>query len=441
MGIPSHLQETAGGRAQFARAIPTRAPGAKVPATLAAVLLAALWIPLGVAARDSSPNWDPKPPLIVDLRAAGFVPWQQKTAMSDSQFFARFNPAVDPSIFENQYPHPVFLDEDTLAISFARKVYRDLKEEEDPRSIPVGVRLHVWLFDAHTRALITKREFLSVFRRWFNGGWDTQSMLIPLSDGKFLIHADARLMLFDREFRLLGERELPQNPEMSDSGGLIVFSGGPRKGYSEMWAVRVGTGGRTLLVQHFLDGRYTLEWLNRETLKTLWTQEAPTAVHGVSDSFATYGWFRSIRVLSAEGGSREVCSRGKTCEGGVGWALLEGDQVIVPRQWSFSVMSLTGEILWSREGHIRGNGVWSALPSLEGNRFVLSYEAWRAGSFGEAELKPGDNDLVYDAIQRKLVFQARLEKGIASPALSPTGSRLALLGGTEIAIYDLPTED
>jgi hypothetical protein len=390
------------------------------------------------AAGSSSLDWDPKPRLELDLKTVGYLPRVLKNTLPNREFFKRFSPSVDPSIFERYNPTPVFVDEKTVAICWVRPEYADSKDEQDARAVPNGVRFHVALIDVAAGGLIAKREFPTAFRRWFNRFYDSQSTLTPLGGGRFLIHADNRLMLFNREFQLLHERDLPAAPRMGESGGFIVIPGGSTKGYSEMWAVFVSSGGRTLVLQHKLEDRYFLEWLNAEDLTTARSGEAPTGLVAVSDKVVTYGWFGSIRALSEDGDPREVCS--PFCEVGL-WEFLDAEQLLVPRQRSFFVYSLNGDILWSRQGRFKGNGIPFGIPSYEGNRFVVPVSAAHHGVFGEAELKKGENFLVYDARHRKLIFQAHLAKGVAEAALSPHGNVLALLAEEKIAVYELLASD
>jgi hypothetical protein len=385
--------------------------------------------------------WDPNPRLTVDLRSVGYTPRSEGSPLSNQETFRRLNPIVNPSMFENYYPTPVFVDEKTVAVYFVRGEYDDPRDEQNRRIVPKGVRFHVFLLDAATGAVIAKREFPTVFRRWFNRYWDTQSMLLPVGGGRFLIHANNRLMLFTGAFQLLAERDLPEDAQVGNSGGFIVVPGTPRMGWKEMWAIFVAPAGRAMVLQHDLDNRYFLEWLNPDDLTTASSREAPAALVAASDNCVTYRWHRSVAVLPKEGAPITVCSAGKLCEGGIPWEFLDAEQLLVARQRSFLVFSLAGDILWSREGKIKGNAIWSARSSLEGNRFVIDIEAEGESLFGEAQIKRGEDFLVYAADRRKLLFEARLTEGNGADALSPSGRSLAILDKTELAVYDIPAID
>jgi hypothetical protein len=405
--------------------------------TSTAATFAVVGVLVKAVSGGSSPAWDPKPSCTIDLRTLGYSPRVLKSTLSDREFFAKFDPSKDPSIFESYFPETAFIDDRTVVVSWVRPLYADSGDGQDPRVVPTGLQLHVSLVDVATSRTVASRDFSTVFRRWFNRYYDSQSTVTPLRDGKFLVHASNRLMMFNREFQPLCERELPVSDRMENSGGFAVFPGGATKGWAEMWALFVAPAGRTLLLQHQLGTQYILEWLNPEDLTTTNRQDSPNVLMAISDGLVTYRWFRSIKALRRGGSPYEVCSRGPACEGGVPWVFLDKAQLLVPRQRSFLIYSQAGEILWSRKGKVKGNGILYVASSPDGNRFVIPISAERGTTFGEGELKRGDNFLVYDAAQRSLVFQAHVA-GVGAPALSPNGSKLALLVGTEMAIYDLP---
>jgi len=394
---------------------------------------------VGSAARGLPHDWSPKPSLTLDLVTLGYTPRVVKNTLSNREFFSRFDPSVDPSILQDYYPTPVFVDDNVIAVHWVRPEYADPKDEQDARAIPKGVRLIVLLLDSTSGKLIARREFPTVFRKSFT--WDTQSRLASLGNGRFLIHAGNHLMLFSREFQLLRQRDLPTEAGTGNSGTFIVVPGGPRNGSPEAWAMFVAPRGKTLLLQHTLDGHYLLEWLNPDDLKTVATREAPTGLTAVSDNIVTYGWYRSIQALSREGSPNQVCSPGPPCEGGMPWAFLQGEQLLIPRQRSLSVLSLRGQVLWSKEGDIRGNGICYLQTSLEGNRFLISVQTERDGYMGEAKLQQGVNALLYDASTRTVVFQVHSGKDVGRPALSANGRRLAFLPDANLLLYDLSASE
>jgi hypothetical protein len=423
---------------RYSRGIWTR--GARSLTVLCVVLLL---VPFGehhgASAQAKTPRWDPPPRLILDLQRLGYKPQTYTTKTSNAAALRRLDPGVNPAAFETYLPHLGFVDNNTLALSWVIPEYAHPGEEHDWLAVPKGVRLHVALVDTATGALVREREFPSVFRKWFNDFVDTQSTLLPFGGGRFLIHADNRLTLFDNQFLEICHRDLPVEDTTEGSAGFIVAPGGYKKAGSDIWAARVAVGGRTLILQHMVGRRYFLEWLNPMDLTTTRTREMPTFVREASDRFITYGWFRSVLVVSEEGVTHQICSADTPCERGERWGILENDQLLIPRQWSFLVYSSDGEMLWSRKGRGRGNGLGDAtcMHSLSGNRFVLHIESQGRGSFGEASLKSGNNFLVYDAGTRTLVFQANFPE-IAEPKLSPDGTKVALLAGKVIAFYDLP---
>jgi hypothetical protein len=362
------------------------------------------------------PKDEPTPSARIELQTLGFRPYLPKYP-SNREFFKH------PYFLDDYNPRVAFIDDDTLIVFYTSKDGEIDSGKASNVARNEKLILHAFLIDWHSQSLRQRYQWETTARRAISTLIDSQSLIFPLSDRKFLVHAGDQLLLYSEDGQVLRKRALP-----------VAVTG-------ESWNVRVAPGGRKIVLRHMYQGYQALaenEWLDAESFEVL-AKNTDNFGLATASEHSVAVWQQRKLVLHGIGKDPEVICTTGPCLRSSEALFLHDDEILLHSQNGFGVLSSDGRIIWSRENpNITMNGLLGVESSLSGNRFLLEFSSGRKISFDGLELLPGSNLLAYDRGTRNLVFSAHPKKGsCCTHAFSPEGRYLALLQQTYLLIYDL----
>ncbi|MFZ0293842.1 MAG: hypothetical protein WAL52_09585 [Candidatus Sulfotelmatobacter sp.] len=276
--------------------------------------------------------------------------------------------------------------------------------------------MEAFFVSAQTGALISRKSWPTVQRRWLNERWDTQARIMAVQGG-FLVHASDSLSLYSAEI---------------EPKGKLVLEGGPR------WAVTVAPLGRTIHLQRIQDdNRAEGEWFDSDTLAKLSTQHETAGVTSASDHAVVNKLTHCVQLETVGETPRSLnCAD----QPHLGLPLFLSDsEVLSVYGKGFAVFSTSGEKQWSREAP-DARPVANHKRSLNGNRFAILIRG--PIIFDRVDLAEEQSAiLVYDVSARTQVFHLTLSHvaGHIDFDLSPDGSAAAVLVGETVRLYKIPS--
>jgi len=362
---------------------------------------------------NGGPNNEPTPAARIEIQRLGFRPYLQKYR-SNAEFFK------NPYFLDDYNPRVAFIDDNTLVVFYVRKAEATYTGK-DKLNRNNALILDALLIDWPSQTLRKHEEWETTARRAISTIFDSQSLIFPLSDQKFLVHAGDQLLLYSEDGQVLRKRALP-----------VAVTG-------ESWNVRVASGGRKFVLRHMYQGQTENEWLDAQSFEVLARNTDNFGLATASEDSVAVWQPRSSLMVHKIGQDPEVICATGPCLRSSRALFLQDDEILLQSQNGFGVLSSDGRILWSRENpNITMSGLLGVESSLSGNRFVLRFSSGRKISFDGFELRPWDNLLVYDRDAQSLVVSIHPKKGsCCTYALSPEGRYLALFDRTDLLIYDL----
>jgi len=274
--------------------------------------------------------------------------------------------------------------------------------------------MEAWFLDPRNGKLIGTDTWPTVKRRWLNHRWDTQARIIPVQSG-FLVHAGHFLdfYTFNREKKVL----LPLDPD-------------------SRWAVTVVRPGREIHLQEISDDETAVgRWLFSETLKQEHRQSEFAGITSASGKAAITKLAHCLHIQPLSAKEYDLyCPESRD----LGLPeFLNDSEVLAVSGKSVTLLSLTGEKLWSREVS-SDHSITNDKISLRGNRFAISLRG-RTKFDGIEIPKHKEAIFVYDSENRSQIFHSVVggEFEVQDFALSPQGKVLAVLKADSIDIYIL----
>jgi hypothetical protein len=263
---------------------------------------------------------------------------------------------------------------------------------------------------------------------------DTESRIIPLTDGRFLVQVNGTLMLYGSDLSLI--RELKLDPF----------------GPTEMWGVQRVADGREIFLRHessICPGRnYCLpeyEWRDAETFqllsKSIGDDSHGRGVRGAEDG-AFIAWSSpGLKIFRPNQPPRKICSD-PLCD-----SVLVDDcgfskYFVVSSEWGgIGVVDRQHGLLWfdspapTNDPHNLSFGFIDA--SLSGRRFAFWVSAFKKGEF-DSVLVRRTVPFVFDIDNPKHAFAMAEPSGGATYALSPDGKQIAAFNNKGLRLYDVP---
>jgi hypothetical protein len=276
--------------------------------------------------------------------------------------------------------------------------------------------MEAFFLSAQTGALISRKSWPTIQRRWLNERWDTQARIMAVQGG-FLVHASDSLSLYSAE---------------TGPKGKLALEGGPR------WAVTVAPLGHTIHLQRIQDDNQAEgEWLDSDTLAKLRTQHETAGVTSASDHAVVNKLAHCVQ-LEAVGETPHSLYCADPPHLGLPLFLSDSEVLSVYGK-GFAVFSTSGKKQWGREVP-DGRPVANHKRSLNGNRFAILIRG-RVIFDGVDVAEEQSAILVYDVSARTQVFHLTLRR-VSGPIdfdLSSDGSAVAVLVGETVRLYKIPS--
>jgi hypothetical protein len=361
----------------------------------------------------------PQPRWTVSLANYG---WTSGKGESNRKFFRDISVgklmALDPAI------KLLFISEDVLV------AYSTVRTGSDWRT--ASRRLEADFIRTSDGNLLAVRKWPSTIRKDLSDA-DTESRIIALGGGRFLVDVNGTLMLYGSDLSLIREKKLePFGP-------------------TEMWGVQRIADGREIFLRHetsICPGRdYCLpeyEWRDAETFrllsKAVGDDSHGRGVRGAEDG-AFIAWSSpGYSIFRPDQPPRKICGYPLCSKVIIDAATSSNYLVVSSCLDGIGVVDQQRGLLWfdapSKEDLLNLSfGVVGA--SLSGGRFAVWVSAIKKGMF-DSVLVYSSGLFIFDIDSPKHVFELPEHPGGGQFALSPNGKALATLDDNGLRLYDIP---
>ncbi|NDQ57055.1 MAG: hypothetical protein GZ088_08280 [Acidipila sp.] len=307
-----------------------------------------------------------------------------------------------------------FVSDDTLAIYQTRGPNGELRVEEP-------LFMEAVFLDASSGAMKHRQKWPVRKRHREFDVDDTEGRIIPVDGGRFVVHADNKLMLYSPDFKLLKERKL--------EGDI-----------KEWWAVKTPPGGKRLFLwSHKNHGGFLIAWMDLETPSN--RVGVPMPRPELSDREAVFlptetGFYvyqgDTLVPYPATGAATLSCNPPDCGKETIFARPMTGGQVVFMSKSGVVIYARDGRATWSRE--ILGVRVSRDVErSLDGNTFVVQLSSEK-GEFDGVRLSKKATYFVYDVASLKRTLLVRVPSSLVF-ALAPNGSMLGVFYGTTIQVF------
>ena len=406
-------------------------PPMKLASIFATILF--LWIPTHLMPRGISQVATPPPEREINLRGVGVEP-PKALKYENSEIFSDLS-----LLFDDDNLRILFINEGELAVYFSDPVDERTTRGTDPSSSTPSHRMEAFFISLDNGSLVSHQVWQTRRRRFISDTYDSQARILAVRDG-FLVHAGNILALYSP--KLQKKHEIQFDPSLEYAA--IVAPGGDDFFLEQSSpGVPVSSDGVSMVVQGDSEHMPIAhgEWRSSATFEKLRSMNLypGTAVSVASDAFAWRG-AQCLELQRADASKSHVCC-GDPC--GYGGPKFVSDKELISCYLSgFQVLSIGGESLWGRraadpEVHL----VEGCVPSLDGSRFAIAASWNHRTEFDGTEIPRGSiTFIVYDRSRRAKVFNVVVKSEDAYQfALSPSGDRLAILSGTTLFVYRIPS--
>jgi hypothetical protein len=350
--------------------------------------------------------------------------WHPPRSISDREFFKDFTIAKLEALDSNT--KICFVSNDVVA------AYHTNEEGRDWRT--AGRWLEVFFISAKDGRLLDKKKWPTVARGNESDRIDSESRLVPLSDGRFLVFANRTMMLYGNNLELLGEERL----EPSTSGDL--------------WSAQSVAGGHKIFLRHQSASKQqaTYFWLSPETFRPISQMSgfsglkfsvAVTAGDGfvlTGAGFSGPGRSTGIARIGLDGSTTIVCSD-EICRDG-GPSMVSSRLIAISGRYGIGVLDLEHKLLWSHQissTRFDFNLLASIKTAMSGNRFAVWMDSTYKIQFDGVKVSDWPKLLLYNTSDphHLLAIPFDHRPGQSDFALSPDGGEVAILDGTRIKLY------
>lgn len=380
-----------------------------------------LWtLPFRSSAEPEKPQ--PTPLLSIDIRTLGFIPISDKDWKRLDGEFKKSYKVGALSQLESDDPHVQvnFISNDILAVSWTRGPNSEARWDVEP------LFLTAVFIDTRTGSVKFQQDWPMHVRRTAADG---EGRVLPVDKGRFVIHADGILALYTSDFQLSRKVKLP-----AADGGF--------------WLSEVVRGGHQLMLQLISGTNDRYLWLDADTL-----QETPAEAQIQRNLQAVDP---RLNLLPFEGGAYSVGENCVTrlaatvsppiCEQslcrnkafGVRAQVLNEQRVALMCTNGVALFNPDGKVIWLKIGS-EPNGGFELVTSLNGNRVAVDSSGGKGSTFDGHPTAWGDHYFIYDSNSPDLRFVLSLPANWEeAAALSPDGSKFAVLNGNRLKIYEVP---
>jgi len=352
-----------------------------------------------------------KPQVVIDLARLG---WKDSPPESDKSFFKTYS--IEKLEAMDGGAKLLYLSNDVLV---AYHAIQENQENKDWRS--VRRELEAFFISTHDGSLVFRQRWRTRWRKDSRDLWESEARIIRVSGDRFLVHADAALMLYSStDYRLLKAKAL-------EPAGL-----------GDLWGAQSVPGGRYILLRHgHLSRMYaTYEWLTSETLETMHRTESYELSSPTAMEESIVGDTRNgIQELTWDGHSEAACRSHACLEGGE-LTFLGPHSVAFLSRTAVGVIDTDHGLSWANDidpGNIQVADLQSA--SL-GKRFAFLVWGWKNARFHGERLDRHSTLLIYDLDKSVPVY--RLDVGDGNVfALSPDGTQIAVSHDNIVKVYSM----
>jgi hypothetical protein len=297
--------------------------------------------------------------------------------------------------------------------------------------------LQAFFINANDGALLTTLEWPSITRGSESDLIDSESRLIPVSDGRFLVLANRTMMLYRDNRELLKKKKL----ESVESGDL--------------WSVQSVANGDKIFLRHQSAAEQQTDyfWLTSDTLLPFSQMPGPRgpnfsvqATAGDDFVITTVGFSgpgitTGIAKASVDGSTKIICSEQFCREAGGDATSLH--TVAVSGRRGFGIVDTEHGLLWSKQIPSGSNAndfqFGRARAAMSAQEFAIWMTSMHPETFDGVRVGKTPTLLVYDASSGRLLFSIPIQRksGNFDFALSPDGTRLAIFDGANLSLYTI----
>src|SRR5579859_664281 len=291
--------------------------------------------------------------------------------------------------------------------------------------------------DSQTGKVLEKREWQDLSTEEQN--WQGEIDVIPTRDGRFLVKVGRFLKLFSSDFKELKSRELVEN-----ANGMV----------RENWTVQVSPDGKTGLFKRWNHGPAIDHWFSTDTLDDEAVETIPSEGRKSINS-ASSVYFTPPRGGGLGDSLAHVRLRGQQeshplCPGcyGLPEGLLSDGTIFLATspKASCALVSEQGEMTHRESLGEPMDSAWHVVSASAARRFAFTFghiqKRFMSWSI-RMNLFVFDYHHMKDVLQLK--FNQQIKNGIVAPAgasptpaLSPDGTRVAVLAGRVLKLFRVP---
>lgn len=349
----------------------------------------------------------------ISLKNYGWVPPRFE---SDRSFFRDFTIAKLMAVDDNT--RLLFNSNDALA------AYETVQQGDDWRTAKRTLR--AFFLQADSGSLGNTREWQTCVRK-DEGSGDSESRMIALDSGRFLVDACGTLTVYATDLSVVRQYKLERDSPI------------------DIWAVQSVDEGKQIFLRHELLGVLSVgyEWRDTDTFSLLNSQHGDVyqgrGVRGADDgTFIAGGPYRT-RVFVPGAPPRDLCTDPRC--GDVSAEVVMGTRYLVIRSYwdGIGVVDRDRDLLWfnspSRGGQQHDMSFGHVVTS-SGRRFAVSVAGCSKKAVFDSVRVRSNMIFVYDVTDSKYLFAQPFEE-LSDFALSPDGKRLAVLNGDKISLFDI----
>jgi hypothetical protein len=366
----------------------------------------------------------PTPKWMVKLNTYG---WHAPPTVSNKAFFKDFTLSKLEALDSNT--RICFIGNDVVV------AYHTKEGGQDWRT--ASRQLEAFFISAKDGRLLDKKEWPTVVRGSESDLRDSESRLIPLSDGRFLVFANRTMMLYSSNLEMLRQKQLePSTP-------------------SDLWSAQSVSGGNKIFLRHqsSSEQQTTYFWLSPETLLPLsqmsgFRGKNFSAVATAGDDFvlaglgySEHGMTTGIGEIDLDESTRIVCSN-EICREATP-SVLSSCCIAFSARHGIGIVDRKQGLVWSLSIPVTSNpndfqfgGIETAMS---GNRFAVWVTADPKTLFDGVKLSSSPTLLLYATTNphHLLAIPIDPQTGDFDFALSPDGSEVAIFDGARIRLYSV----
>jgi hypothetical protein len=365
----------------------------------------------------------PQPKWAIELKAYG---WSASEPVSNKAFFKDFSPAKLEAVDDNT--RVAFVNDDVIVASHTKQ------EGQDWRT--ATRHLEAFFISAKDGRLLSVKGWPTIVRGSGSDLLDSESRLIPLRNGRFLVFANRTMMLYGSDLELIAQKKL----EPSTS--------------ADLWSAQSVASGHEIFLRHqsSSDQQTTYYWLASDTLLPL--SQMPgfrggnfsvAATAGEDVVLAALGYSHpgittGLGRIGLDGSTKIICSD-QLCREDHTAVVVSPRCIAISGRRGIGVVDPEQGLLWSKQIPSQSNAndfqFGKIRTAMSSNELAVWITAYNKTLFDGVQVSSNPKLFLYDATNRRLLFTVSIERksGDFDFALSPDGRQFAIFDGAGIRLY------